>query len=395
MKRLNLTICVIGLLLGVTGTVVADTWQVVYQTDFSSDPGWITNNSSRHHWDSSDGTFYVNQVNINGGGEYAYYDMSQVIGSFRLEWDIKMLATNYASDVRFGIFDTGLDTQDTGTFACVYFTLEDRGRTIHMASLDREGKYHQESWLSPQFSDNVWYHVIMEYDASTSTLTTNITVRDTGEDFAELQATNVSPFGADMDRIGTSNVRKAGFQCPGADSVGKIDNVVLYAFGPGENDPPVANSGDDIVADANEEVTLDASNSRDPDGQIIKYTWKRLPDGVIIYSGKEPTCQTKALGRVEEIIELTVTDDSLATATDTLKIISRTTQELKDQLAAMQSQIEQLQQQSQETRDLVDRICAWPPIKWWLRRAIRLGDLNQDGAVNMSDFALLAKDWLH
>jgi hypothetical protein len=58
--------------------------------------------------------------------------------------------------------------------------------------------------------------------------------------------------------------------------------------------------------------------------------------------------------------------------------VTTTAQDLKDRLAAVQSQIQQLQQQSQETRDLVDRICAWPPIKWWLRRAIRLGDLNQE-----------------
>ncbi|MCX6832685.1 MAG: hypothetical protein NT028_11255, partial [candidate division Zixibacteria bacterium] len=97
----------------------------------------------------------------------------------------------------------------------------------------------------------------------------------------------------------------------------------------------------------------------------------------------------------EEVIELTVTDDSLATATDTLKIISRTTQQLKDQLAALQSQIEQLQQQHQETRSLVDRICSYPPITWWLRRVAKLGDLNGDGQVNMADFALFTKDWLH
>jgi hypothetical protein len=85
----------------------------------------------------------------------------------------------------------------------------------------------------------------------------------------------------------------------------------------------------------------------------------------------------------------------MATATDTVKIINQTTQDLKDQLAALESQIEQLQQQNQQQQDLLDRICAWPPIKQWLRRAIRLGDLNYDGKVNMSDFALLAKDWLH
>ena len=159
-------------------------------------------------------------------------------------------------------------------------------------------------------------------------------------------------------------------------------------------EPPIADAGDDIIADANEEVTLDGSASSDPDGQIIKYTWKRLPDGVIIYSGTDPNCQTRALGRVEELIELTVTDNSMATATDTLKIISRTTQELKDQLTAMQSQIDQVQRQNQELQALVDRISSFPPIAQWLRRVIKLGDLNGDDQVNMTDFALLTKDWL-
>ena len=127
---------------------------------------------------------------------------------------------------------------------------------------------------------------------------------------------------------------------PGAEAVGNT----IYAFGgyDGENlsstesavvileptDPPIADAGDDLVADANEVVTLDASASYDPDGEIILYTWKRLPDEVVIYSGKEPTCQTRALGRVEEVIELTVTDNYWATASDSLKIINRTVADL-------------------------------------------------------------------
>jgi len=103
---------------------------------------------------------------------------------------------------------------------------------------------------------------------------------------------------------------------------------VLHVGAPTE--PPVAEAGEDIIADTNEQVTLDGSNSYDPDGEIVRYTWKRLPDEVIIYSGEEPTCQTRALGRVEEIIELTVTDNSGATATDTVKIINRIIHELQE-----------------------------------------------------------------
>jgi hypothetical protein len=246
------------------------------------------------------------------------------------------------------------------------------------------GKNLSNNWVDSYLSEK-WMHTSFEYNINS----VNLNIFDGRGESGNLLYSKI--YGLDfMDFNGTW-----GFVLKeSSNPLSYVDNLSFSQI-PVENDPPVADAGDDIIADANEIVTLDGSGSSDPDGQIIKYTWKRLPDNVVIYSGTEPTCKTKALGRVEEVIELTVTDNSMATATDTVKIISRTTQDLKDQLAALQSQIEQLQQQSQETRDLVDRICAWPPIRNWLKRAIRLGDLNHDGKVNMSDFALLAKDWLH
>ena len=241
------------------------------------------------------------------------------------------------------------------------------------------------------FALNTWYHNKAIYDPTSEMFTLEITRKDDGVLLGTYTLAAVGEF---------LNIERLGISCTQSTygdrlQAGCIDNVVLSVPAVGPVIPPIADAGDDIIADANEKVTLDGSKSSDPDGQIIKYTWKRLPDGVVIYSGPEPTCQTRALGRVEEVIELTVTDNSSATASDTLKIINRTTQDLKDQLAALQSQIEQLQQQNQQQQDLLDRICSWPPIKQWLRRAIRLGDLNHDGKVNMSDFALLTKDWLH
>ncbi|MHC4085917.1 MAG: PKD domain-containing protein, partial [Planctomycetota bacterium] len=122
---------------------------------------------------------------------------------------------------------------------------------------------------------------------------------------------------------------------------------------------PIANAGNDIIAGANEQITLDASNSIDLDGQIVLYTWKRLPDEVVIYSGSEPIYQTRTLGRAEEVIELSVTDNDSLIGSDTLIIINRILKDLQDRLDGMQ-----------------------------------VSDLNQDRKVNMIDLALLVENWL-
>lgn len=89
-----------------------------------------------------------------------------------------------------------------------------------------------------------------------------------------------------------------------------------------ENVLPVADPGEEIVAHANEEVILDASGSYDPDGTIVTYTWRRLPDDVVLYSGPDPTCTTRTLGRAEEVIELTVCDDSDGLSSETVTIVN-------------------------------------------------------------------------
>lgn len=86
------------------------------------------------------------------------------------------------------------------------------------------------------------------------------------------------------------------------------------------NAEPIAEAGADTIAKANQIVFLNASSSYDPDGEIVNYTWRTLPEGNLICNTPEPTCEILALGYAEEVIELTVRDNLGASGSDVLTI---------------------------------------------------------------------------
>jgi len=204
----------------------AENWQIVYQTDFSSDPGWITNEPSRYYWDSSDQTFFANQFNINGGGCYAYRNVThRGEDSFRLEWDMIVNSIDYAAALSFGLYASDLQADaPPANYAQVILGSEDRGL---MAFLAWANPTTYGGSLPVQFSLNTWYHIVMEYDAAAHTIKADVTMRDTARHFTTLSATNVGPFATDMGCLGSSNVRSGNFQCPGHQSFGKFDNIIL------------------------------------------------------------------------------------------------------------------------------------------------------------------------
>jgi parallel beta-helix repeat protein len=132
---------------------------------------------------------------------------------------------DYAAALSFGLYASDLQADaPPANYAQVILGSEDRGLVAFLA------------WANPttysggsshHFSLNTWYHIVMEYDAAVHTLKADVTVRDTGEHFATLSATNVGPFATDMGCLGSSNVRSGNFQCPGHQSFGKFDNIIL------------------------------------------------------------------------------------------------------------------------------------------------------------------------
>jgi len=100
------------------------------------------------------------------------------------------------------------------------------------------------------------------------------------------------------------------------------DTINIQVLSPG-NQPPVADAGHDMTVAAGSTITLDASNSYDPDGTIDLYEWRVIDtytQQTVLVSANEIT--NVALGQGNYAALLTVTDNEGATAQDTITIIS-------------------------------------------------------------------------
>ena len=89
------------------------------------------------------------------------------------------------------------------------------------------------------------------------------------------------------------------------------------------NLPPIADAGpDQTVVDTDhsgdQPVTLDGSQSHDPDGTITDYNWSEGP--TMLAQGPSASTPTVTLAVGVHTITLLVTDDMSATATDTVVI---------------------------------------------------------------------------
>ena len=82
-----------------------------------------------------------------------------------------------------------------------------------------------------------------------------------------------------------------------------------------DNMPPSAVAGADRTINLGDSVTLDAKDSSDPDGQIVKYAWKLGSD-----VKNDVTVTYDALLVGIHIVILTVTDDVGKTGIDTVKV---------------------------------------------------------------------------
>ncbi len=95
------------------------------------------------------------------------------------------------------------------------------------------------------------------------------------------------------------------------------------AYEPSGNDQPTADAGPNQTADEDSTVTLDGSNSSDPDGTISSYQWTQTAGTAVTLSSAsaaQPTFAAPSVGAggVALTFELTVTDNGGLSDTDTV-----------------------------------------------------------------------------
>lgn len=201
-----------------------------YQSDFSQDPGWITNNPSRYYWDPAMKMYHYQ---VEGGtGGYSYTPVNLTGESFMLEYDILPVATNDGSAFRFGT--TSSDTMDINKGTLVLSEFFSRSRLMMgLRTITQNGNLFEvtsehDSYPGETvtFQDNTTYHVIVTYNRNLMTTDMVVTRKDGGSRvwgyFLEIKK-ELEP----MKRLMISSV---GDYTAGNSATGYIDNVELYTL---------------------------------------------------------------------------------------------------------------------------------------------------------------------
>lgn len=239
----------------------------VYAQDFSSDPGWITDDPlhlARHPGSS---TFHGVQTNRDGTFAYVELPGFQPNAFWRLEWDHLISACNRSAALDVGLFDSRL-SYPLGAVLEVGVTDSGHGLTLAGNGATTATAY------SPVWAEGTWYHHVMEFDPAGQRLTLTVTVRPSGFPFQTLNLP-VASFPAGMTRLGVSRVPVKGFT-NGVDPAARVefnlDNIRLCQTL--ANRAPVALCRDTNVtagAACGAPASVDAG-SFDPDGDVFTVT---------------------------------------------------------------------------------------------------------------------------
>jgi hypothetical protein len=203
----------------------------LYQTDFSTNPNWTTNNPSRYYWNETAGLYhYFVEGGTNG---YAFVPVPHDDSSFVLEFDVLPTRTDKDSVFRFGIMGTDMNI-NKGPSISTDFSNRKSVPSMWLRVVSQNNNLHEIGSLSSAypgetkvFEDGIPYHVTVRYQKERRTVDIKIS-----------EMTNNTPVWGYfltldqelfiMDRLAISSVGDYGNI--GKSAEGFVDNIDLYTY---------------------------------------------------------------------------------------------------------------------------------------------------------------------
>ncbi|MDD1652254.1 MAG: hypothetical protein LUO86_04390, partial [Methanomicrobiales archaeon] len=204
---------------------------VIYSTDFSSDPGWTTNNPYTNKWDGELGMFrYFLRDSTN---TFVYKKIPYRGESFRMEYDVLPVLTEYQASFRFGIGDPDMYINEETTIFSE-FENSTYGKLLWLRSIDRTNQRREISsyFLSYggptiTFADGFPYHVVLTYDRRLQQAGIQVSFLENQSLLWGYTLDNIRNMGG-MDRIAISTI--GDYTNPYSVAEGYLDNVTFRVY---------------------------------------------------------------------------------------------------------------------------------------------------------------------
>jgi len=218
LKKLFFCACLLTVVALFVPTARGESWQAVYSTDFSDDPGWITNVPDQMYWDAGSGLYHLELR--SGVGQYMYFEISPISDqSFMLEYDLTMTQADYAVGLSFGLSSS---MQPWGATESVWgnFARGDGGTGATVGYITENGFGFFPGPYDYLFSVATRYHYKITYDSSLQILFWEITAG--ALPIASYQSNPGIGTLTNLNRILCQNENSGG-----GVAIGLLDNLVL------------------------------------------------------------------------------------------------------------------------------------------------------------------------
>ena len=208
---------------------------VIYQTDFSTSPGWTTNSPSYYYWDPAMQAYHYHTEGATNG--YAFIPVQYDGGPLFLEFDVTPVSTKKDGAFRFGVTSDEMDITQ-GTVMLSEFENGKYGPLMGIRVIDQNNHLHEvTSWSGSycgdlkdcgtvEFRNNVTYHVAMRYNLDLQNADIRVTENETG-DLVWGYYVNIGQDLQFLDRLAITSKGDYGLQNV---AEGYLDNVELTTY---------------------------------------------------------------------------------------------------------------------------------------------------------------------